>query len=660
MTFINPSALWGLFLVAIPIIIHLFNFRRVKKLFFSNVSFLTSVKSQSNSKNTLKKLLVLLLRILALIFLVIAFAQPMLIEERKGVVEVEKSKVYFLDNSLSMGRKSSGQGDLIGDGIMLLKSLVLMKSDNRSFGLISNDFDAANRSILARELEDKLAEIDLYNKGRDIASVVAKCNRVGDGQPEIILISDFQKKPFDNLSSVLEDSINTYRLLKLEAGSENNLFVDSVVLDNPIGLPTKNELMVRISNSGNQNRKDILVKVFQNEVQISSFTEGFNRYSSKWVSIDLSENSDLSGRYTIEVVDSEFAYDNRFYFAIEQFDRSKIYHIYDEKENEFIRSVYANDDFFSLNSSTIRNIDQERLMKADLVILDHLEEIPNWLIGQLSVFKNSILVMPNESFDYVSYSAFLNIEVGTSKKTSKYGIKEESLRHPYFNEVFNENQKESNMPWVNSVMDLSRSSEVILKSSVGDATLAVAREGVFAFSHPLSKDYTNLHKHGLFLPLMYKLAFSNRKSPVLSYSIEDRFIPLRNDSIYSYGGGLKLVSGEQVLVPQLRNIDGEFSLEIPSVLHEPGFYELRVNDNQIRTLAFNLSKIESDLASFSNEEIEKMVEGRSNVYFQSIDDVGTYTEELNQSNEALPLWKYALLLTLIFLIAELTLLRLFR
>ncbi|MBL0031994.1 MAG: BatA domain-containing protein [Bacteroidetes bacterium] len=76
MQFIYPEFLFALSVLAIPIIIHLFNFRRFKKIYFTNVRFLKEIKQDTQSKSKLKHLLVLLSRLLALTFLVLAFAQP--------------------------------------------------------------------------------------------------------------------------------------------------------------------------------------------------------------------------------------------------------------------------------------------------------------------------------------------------------------------------------------------------------------------------------------------------------------------------------------------------------------------------------------------------------------------------------------------------------
>jgi len=78
MGFLYPSFLWALLAIAIPIIIHLFYFRRFRTVYFTNVRFLKEVKEQTSNRQKIRNLLVLLSRILALAFLVFAFAQPYL------------------------------------------------------------------------------------------------------------------------------------------------------------------------------------------------------------------------------------------------------------------------------------------------------------------------------------------------------------------------------------------------------------------------------------------------------------------------------------------------------------------------------------------------------------------------------------------------------
>ncbi|HRH39956.1 MAG TPA: BatA domain-containing protein, partial [Flavobacteriales bacterium] len=76
MAFLYPAFLWALTALAIPVLIHLFQLRRFKRLEFSDVRFLKEVSQQTRSRKKVRHWLVLIARLLALTCLVLAFAQP--------------------------------------------------------------------------------------------------------------------------------------------------------------------------------------------------------------------------------------------------------------------------------------------------------------------------------------------------------------------------------------------------------------------------------------------------------------------------------------------------------------------------------------------------------------------------------------------------------
>lgn len=83
MLFTNPFMFFGFFALALPVLIHLFNFRRHKLLYFSNVELLKNLQQQTRRTNKLKHLIVLLLRMFLISSLVLAFARPYLPNENQ-------------------------------------------------------------------------------------------------------------------------------------------------------------------------------------------------------------------------------------------------------------------------------------------------------------------------------------------------------------------------------------------------------------------------------------------------------------------------------------------------------------------------------------------------------------------------------------------------
>ena len=61
MQFKHPEILYALILLIIPIIIHLFQLQKFKKVAFTNVEFLKRIELQTRKSSKLKKWLILLL-----------------------------------------------------------------------------------------------------------------------------------------------------------------------------------------------------------------------------------------------------------------------------------------------------------------------------------------------------------------------------------------------------------------------------------------------------------------------------------------------------------------------------------------------------------------------------------------------------------------------
>ncbi|WP_309597403.1 BatA domain-containing protein [Flavobacterium davisii] len=85
MQFKHPEILYFLFLLIIPVIVHLFQLRKFKKEYFTNVRFLKELIIQTRKSSKIKKYLLLATRLLLLATLILAFAQPFLKQQTKQV-----------------------------------------------------------------------------------------------------------------------------------------------------------------------------------------------------------------------------------------------------------------------------------------------------------------------------------------------------------------------------------------------------------------------------------------------------------------------------------------------------------------------------------------------------------------------------------------------
>ncbi|MEN8883246.1 MAG: BatA domain-containing protein, partial [Flavobacteriaceae bacterium] len=85
MQFKYPEIFYFLFVLIIPIIVHLFQLQKFKKIAFTNVQFLQKISLETRKSSRLKKLLILATRLLGLIAIFFTFSQPYFSENKSDV-----------------------------------------------------------------------------------------------------------------------------------------------------------------------------------------------------------------------------------------------------------------------------------------------------------------------------------------------------------------------------------------------------------------------------------------------------------------------------------------------------------------------------------------------------------------------------------------------
>jgi hypothetical protein len=150
MHFLYPAFLFALLSLAIPVVVHLFNFRRYQKVYFSNVQFLKEVQEQQSSRRNLKERLILASRLLALFFLVLAFARPYISQIKNINAGGQRIVSIFLDNSYSM-QTLNREGSLLDEAKRRAKEIISAYSINDKYQLLTQDFEGKHQRLLTRD-----------------------------------------------------------------------------------------------------------------------------------------------------------------------------------------------------------------------------------------------------------------------------------------------------------------------------------------------------------------------------------------------------------------------------------------------------------------------------------------------------------------------------
>ena len=272
MTFLYPSFLWALTALSIPILIHLFNFRKTTRVFFSNNRFLRQVKEVTTAKRRLKHYLILASLLLFLFFLIVAFAQPII--PAKDQLDAERNIVIYLDNSQSMSAQMPDKTPAMDAALNFSREIVELFPPDTRYRILTNDFAPFSNTFKTKtEALDILAQIRISSVSRSMEEIQ---NRLGQGEAnqsrEFFWISDLQKSTLGTIPQDW-DTTSRWHLVPITFATSPNVFVDSAYLQNPFAAGgEKNVLTVIVRNDGKEEVNQLNLKLAINDIQAVTVT----------------------------------------------------------------------------------------------------------------------------------------------------------------------------------------------------------------------------------------------------------------------------------------------------------------------------------------------------------------------------------------------------
>jgi len=675
MKFAYPEFLYALFAIAIPIIIHLFNFRKFKKIYFSNVSFLKEVQQETQSKSRLKHLLILLSRILAIIFLVFAFAQPFIPTGNDDVTNQNNIVGVYVDNSFSM--ESTGEnGSLLDEAKLKAVEIVKTYNNTDKFVLLNNNFTASDQRVLnTEEVIDKIEELDISSSSTTLSDVYSRTRDVLNSNEienkSFYVLSDFQQTVADFKNIDSDTLIKTF-FTPIKANQPNNLYIDSCWFDSPTHLLYQQEkLTVIVKNNGEEDLDNIPLKLLINNKSVTPAS--FSIKANDKVKVTLSFQNKTSGiqQGRIELRDAPVTTDDSFYFAYKISDNINVLSINKTNEPNQLDAIYSTDSIFSYSNYSISQLDYSLINKSNLIILNDLDEITSGLSSAISSFVEqggSLLVFPSSTIDYNSYREFLsllNTNYYTSNDTADTKVKEINEEHPIFKNVF-EGKKERNLnlPVINNHYSLSKNSVTVqnnilsLRNGAEFLTGYQLKKGtIYLASVGLSDEFSNFSMHAIFVPILYNAALLSVKNYPLFQTIGN---PIAIELNKVEADNIFHIKNKNLdFIPKTKNTNNATTVFVGEEIKEAGNYELINNASKIG-LAFNYNRLESDLECYSKEEIQEFIDNNTIEANLLITQNTTLKSALGKINTGATYWVWCIVLTLLFLAIETILIKLFK
>lgn len=656
MSFVFPGFLWALAVLAIPIIVHLFNFRKTTKIFFSNTRLLRQVKEETTQKRKLKQYLVLASRLLFLFFLVMAFAQPFLParEERPA----GRNITIYLDNSFSLSAPARNNVRALDEAIAHVREIINVFPLETRYCLITNDLAPFSHSFKTRaEIDDLLSQIRLSPLSRAQAEIL---QRVSAESRDLFWVSDFQKS---TLAPALPDSGLFVQLVPVPLQRVGNVLVDTVYLENPFVVSgERNRLHVRLRNDGDQNIDALVTKLIINEVQAATATLSLPANSTAETEFDIA--SGLPKRNTARISFNDFtvAFDNEFFFTLNFSERIRVSEIKPSAAPTPIEKVYGNTDLFQVRSFSTGNVDYSWVSQSDWVVLNGVDKPDAALMAALAAYRannGSLLLIPGTAPDVATYKQLLSLSaLKKTEGTTSAELQTPDYRNPVFENVFEERVANLKMPMAQKLLDWGTDRSALLAWRDGSPFLSsFGRSHVMA--SPLTAGYTDFSAHALFVPVMYRLAaLGKRQEQRPYYAIGDNVITVKADSLEGEEP-VRLAGALEMIPPQRRAAD-RVVLEIPKFSMAAGYYYVLYKRDTLDQLAFNLLPHESRLATYTATEVKQQMGGGENIASFDATTTQAFAGELKNKYQGTPLWKYMIVAALLFVLAEVALLRLLK
>jgi len=671
MNFIAPEFLYALGFLAIPILIHLFNFRRYKTVQFSQVRFLKSIKKQTQSTSRLKHLIVLACRCLALAALVFAFAQPYLTSNESVEVSEKKGVVVYIDNSFSM-QASAEVGSLLDDAKNKAITIANAYNESDQFQLHTNRFDANEQSWLNKEaFIDQLQQVDFSANYRTMDAVINRLNSAENDDElnlDFYLIGDLQKSSYQVTNE--QDSASFY-VVPVQSQVQQNSWIKAFKSFQPFHLPSMNESFnLKVQQNEDGERDQINGKLFLNDEFKNPFIIEMDRDSAeKEINFTNPKSNQVLGKVAIK--DYPVIFDDTFYFSYPTDRNIEVYHLFEDIDNKSMSSLFSEDSLIEFESTTIKNINYSKLKTANLVVLENSRSLSTGLISELTSFikdGGTVLFLPASNMDVVSINSFANqFGVAGYVREIKDTVRVNQLnsKASLFNNVFEETPTNINYPvsyhsWIIRE-DQNSISEQLIAYANGSSFLKkyeINSGALFLCASNLNRNASNFGKHALFVPTLYNMALQSARRIQTSYQMDDSKIVL--NAVQASESPIKFKKGDYEWIPKQKWKENSVDIFLNNAITEPGFYSVIQNDKVIEQLAFNYNRNESDLEQFTIEEFKLQAEQKGLLIEFLNGDAESLSASINALGKAEGLWKYFIILSLIFIALEILFLRILK
>ncbi len=694
MTFLNPLVLLGLVAAAIPLIIHLFNFRRPRKVDFSSLTFLKELQKTTMQRVRVQQWLLLLLRALAIGCLALAFARPTLTGDLAGALggKARSSIGLVIDNSLSMTHRDA-HGEYLarareiaagvigqmqpGDEITLMTTEETTPGEAVFYGSTAAALDAV------KEIAPRPGSISLSRAVLRAADALSEADNLNR---EIYLISDMQRTALaDSSSAGLPRDVRAY-VLPVGGARQANVGITEVRITSRIVEENRPlRMQATLVNYGPELLEQYGASVFLGGQRMAQAAADLPPGQPTTVSFVLTPDQRgwLSGAVRLE--DDAFEFDNTRFFTLHVPEQRKLLLIAGEGQRldylslALTSGLSGDRSAFEVDTVPENGFTSRAIDGYDAVILagpNHLTGAEIEALARYVEQGGGLLFFPSRRARTEDYSAlFRQIGggawqgfTGDAAGPPMASFARVDYEHPLLEGVFEGAAGRGptlESPDVYQAMQYipaGGNEHTVIQLSNGFPFLQEIRHGegvAFLVAVAPDPDWSDFPVRGLFIPLLYRSVYYLSSSESVS---GEQLLAGRSGEIRIPGVAgrttLRLISPQGVeITPEQRTLFGATLLQIDASVETPGVYDVRADDRLVRRIALNMDSGESDPKVYDLREAARRLSETTGLEVDPIEtpsgpSAAETVEAIRQKRMGVEIWNVFLLMALIFMLAE--------
>ena len=701
LTFLTASfAIAGAIGASIPLILHLLNRERARRLIFSTVRFIQMSHQTNVRRHKLKRLLLLLMRILMLALLGLAFARPFfadapVITQKTGG---KRNAVIILDTSYSMQyegvfENAKKEAVEILDGLDASDAACLiLSSDNaRVVAPLGSEFSHIRTALNNAETSDEHTD---YLDAMQTADEVLQSIPIGGKQ--VYLIGDMQKRGWENFIETDKLSPNVQiHFVDVRAEKPQNYAVTEISVP-PVVLKEQkaSQLVARVHNFGDEPVENLQVRLFIDGNAIDSVELDIepDDLADAVFKVEFQDEATHTG--WVELPEDALGVDNKRYFTLQSLQSIKVHAV---REQQRTRSRYQTVETFFMKKALASGSDAVQidftesvsvpnastLESVDVFILADVAELSSGEAERVKAYVaagGGLIVTVGDNIDADVYKQRLSGETGLMPcdfvQAVGDALNREQFRvlatvkyeHPIFAPFKEPNHGDFGKARFYRIFQAVPTKDATVIAAYDDGSPALFEKPygtlgrVLCFTSTIDREWNDLPIRAVYLPFLHEAI---------------KYLALKDvDAAPNYRVGdsveLKVSDDEngdaarsrEIAVFDPNNVEtrlqrNENSTEVSSqgsVFYDdtavPGIYSVHTSGADSTYFIVNVDTTESDLAARDVEELTSMLKGAAD---ESVEEEAT-TELIAQYHEDVEknqnVWVYLMLAVFALAVTE--------